>query len=697
MFYPADASQTSAQQLRPPLTYRHRLTTSRIIRTVTWMVRIVILPIAATVGLLYGLLLYLLKDAERLEAQRNRSEPDMKDKAEEDAVEDTISFTTLPRALSTDVELIAANKDGSMVATVGLENEIVLWFSDKQSHASVDATDVLLGSASTSKAASAITALAVNDTGTFCAVGTGAGVIALWAIGNGTIRSLPNLVLQTTSSAIVDLQFLNTFSSGTITPGRIGSLVPPETPATIAASYENGMIAKWDTSSPESPLKILPSRPGLVISSSLLRLPDTDRLIAAFSMGDGMVELSEITSSATLLLCADCRLQAGNPADYVTKVYASCVKSGDTRHLIIGAATQAGVVSLWDGETGECISVLDDVHGQINNLRICPVYCKSCPHCGELPMDSFTVSFSVGHNVVFYRVYMSTDTRRCTCTHNQPQVQPSWNTGRGRRSRSTSFASTSSGLSRSRHSSISENQTPDAQKPAYPISGHGVLKRRGSEKDFRRHLDALPVSFDNEESEMAVGPLDVSPLGGSSLSKLRDLVVVRTADATFERGSWDVVDDRIVGVRRKPRMSTTRGGSGRSHLPQDTHRGLSASALERWEVWTFDPSTTRFHVSPLAALEHRDHDRDRSSTTVTPSTSHTPSRRPSFSSDRSSRARDTIPRLPFTRVSPFVSGYSYCLAGFGNTVGLLSIAPCSDLERTLSMRLASRLTEKDRA
>ncbi|THH21094.1 hypothetical protein EW146_g421 [Bondarzewia mesenterica] len=694
MFYPADSDQDADPQSRPPLTYHYRLTHSRIMRTLTWMFRIVVLPITVTVTLLYGLLLYLLKDAERLEAQRNRAEPDLKEKEEGDAVEDIISFMTLPRALSTDVELIAASKDGSVIATVGLENEIVLWNSEKQSHTSIDATNVLLSSASTSSAASAITALAVNDTGSYCAVGTGAGVVALWAIGNGFVRTLPYLILQSTSSAVVDLQFFNTISSGTVTPSRMGSLVPPEAPVILAASYENGVIAKWNANS-QNPHIIAPSYPGLVISSSLLRLPNTDRLIAAFSMDDGTVHLSELTSLSNLVLCSDCRIQAGNPVDLVARVCASYVESGGTRHLIIGAATQAGVVSLWDGATGECISILDDVYGQINNLRVCPVYCKPCPHCGELPMDSFTVSFSIGHNVVFYRVYMSTEARRCSCTHNQPQVQPSWNTGRGRRSRSTSFASSSNGLgpSRSRHSSISDGQVLDTA--AYPISGHGVLKRRTSEKDFRRHLDTLLVTFDGDESEMAVGPLDIPSSGCTSQSKLKDLIVVRAADTTFERGSWDVVDDRIVGVRRKPRVTGNRGATGRLHLHQDSANGLSALALERWEVWTFDPSTARFQVSPLAALERRALDRDRSSSAEIPVASRASSRRPSSASDRSSGARETVPRLPFTRVSPFVSGYSFCLAGFGNTVGLLSVAPCRDLERTLSMRLASKLSRKE--
>ncbi|KAH8983726.1 hypothetical protein EDB86DRAFT_2966015, partial [Lactarius hatsudake] len=79
--------------------------------------------------------------------------------------------------------------------------------------------------------------------------------------------------------------------------------------------------------------------------------------------------------------------------------------------------------------------------------------------------------------------------------------------------------------------------------------------------------------------------------------------------------------------------------------------GLSAASLERWEAWTFDPAEGRISASPLAALQ--------------PIAS-------GFSA-RSPVARET-PRLPFTRVGPLVSRRTCCLAGFGNTVGLLTPA-----------------------
>jgi hypothetical protein len=44
----------------------------------------------------------------------------------------------------------------------------------------------------------------------------------------------------------------------------------------------------------------------------------------------------------------------------------------------------------------------------------------------------------------------------------------------------------------------------------------------------------------------------------------------------------------------------------------------------------------------------------------------------SSDSRSSASSKDVIPRLPFTRVSPFLITRSHSLAGFGNTVGLFN-------------------------
>jgi hypothetical protein len=147
----------------------------------------------------------------------------------------------------------------------------------------------------------------------------------------------------------------------------------------------------------------------------------------------------------------------------------------------------------------------------------------------------------------------------------------------------------------------------------------------------------------------------------------RSLAISRIATMTCERGGWDVAGPRVVGLRRLSRKPPDTEGNAKSsaaaaafpscfahenasasaHAQRDC--GLSVASLERWEAWTFDLIEARVSASPLAALG--------------------PAASSCFAWTAITR-RET-PRLPFTRVRPLVSGRTYCLAGFGNTVGLL--------------------------
>src|SRR6202021_1354675 len=138
-------------------------------------------------------------------------------------------------------------------------------------------------------------------------------------------------------------------------------------------------------------------------------------------------------------------------------------------------ATEAGVISIWDGSTSECISTLDETFGEVSALRVSPIPCETCHYCGELPFESFSILVSVGHVVLIYKAYIPVQTRRCTCTSSQPRQVMSRDI-RGRRSRSGSHAS----------SVTSSPLIPRAKLPPifytspFPVSGHGVTYRTGS-------------------------------------------------------------------------------------------------------------------------------------------------------------------------------------------------------------------------
>ncbi|KIP10310.1 hypothetical protein PHLGIDRAFT_250270 [Phlebiopsis gigantea 11061_1 CR5-6] len=679
----------------------------RMARPLEWAVRVIVVPTFMTTTLLYGLLLYLLKDAELLQAQRNRKEPDSP--TEDDlvpAVDCSVSFKALPRAFASDVDLIATSKDGNVIATVGLRSEFVLWRRDTQTTFTVDTTDVLLGSGgSTPSASSTITAIALNDRGTCVAVGTAAGVIGLWQVGQNRIQALPHLSAESLPR-VTDVHFAPPSNgNGAFTPRRAsgGRMELEQILGPIYAAYDNGLALKWSPGSCVAPTYIRPSRAVSVVKSMLLRDQPGDRLLVGFALDDGTLELCNLDSTNSLLP-PDCCITAGNPADLVAGVYVSTMELEGARRTIVAAATHAGVVSMWDAQTRECMYILDDAHGPVSGVQLVPVPTRRCSLCRELPPESFLLCFSVPvHGVVCHRAYLSLPTRKCSCPRHQPRLLSSVQ-GRKTRSGSSATYGPSSGTSspihqRSRPASFSTTSAFDASA-LYPVSAHGAQLRRSSDK---RALDAfVPFEADEEgRGSGVVGPQDLAPAATAAAALLtpvqqrssslwENLIVVRTAEVAVERGGWGVAGGFVVGVRRRPRVPMKGSTSGKgvgSSGPASIHsrvetKGLTPATLERWEFWTFNPSELQLYASPLLSL---DEDTRLGATATTAQGMTKPSLVVSDKSNKRQKPADVVPRLHFTRVSPFICSISsssstagpgsrsVCLAGFGNTVGLFDL------------------------
>lgn len=301
---------------------------------------------------------------------------------------------------------------------------------------------------------------------------------------------------------------------------------------------------------------------------------------------------------------------------------------------------------------------------------------KTCVACGEFPPESFSVSFSVGQVVLFYRAYLTLPTRQCSCPHNQPQQLPRALT-LAHRSRSSSVASvvSNSGSTTPRTRTPSGSISTLPIESMFPVSAHGVLSRRVSDKDsLRRNFDSIHHSDSDEADSHPLGPQEAGSSSsfkssGPQSSFWQSLVIVRVADTTFERGRWTVEKNKVIGIRRKPRPPYVRGkmnGEIKVSAKSESTDGLTAASLERWELWTFDPSRIRLQASALADIAPVS-----STESKRPNGDHSPRSNGSLrSQSRRRRSEATIPRLHFTRVSSFVCNGHLCVAGFGNTVGV---------------------------
>ncbi|KAH6918973.1 sterol-sensing domain of SREBP cleavage-activation-domain-containing protein [Coprinopsis sp. MPI-PUGE-AT-0042] len=625
--------------------FHHR--TRRTISSLIWATKIMLLPIGITITLLYSLLLSLLKDTELLETQRHSAPTEVTE--DEKSLQAQAHFATLPRAIASDIELAASSKDGKVVVSVGLHNEIVVWNSESGTYVSIDAGDALLSGPSTSGSTSLLTSLTVDDTGSLIAIGTNTGIITVWVLVGGRTTALPVLALNDTCAAVTELHFISTLPT---TPSERKLSIPPPSFPVILATYANGAAVRWSVERTPTVTRFAPSREAAIVSSSLLRVSTDNSVLIAFCLDDGTIDLHE-TGDYTPVFLNDYCIQPGTAFDPVSKLHACRAELNGSVRPIIAAATERGTVTLWDGLTGECISVLDELQGSVNLLRIVPVPNNTCHFCGHPPPESVSVAYSVDHVVRFFNLCINDQLRRCSCSQSQVRRMPVKEVG-GRRSRSSSAASSRIGsplIPRARLATAFEASD-------FPVSGHGVHSRRASEKEGRRSLEqvqlTVPFPSENADSPLASGMGTPQPW--------QNMVVVQVGDVTCERGGWDVSLSKFVGIRRRARSQGTSKGGTMVPVSLTPTQGLTKATLERWELWTFDPAFSRLRLSKLSDLSLKPTQNPRRIS----SSSASGSPPPSPSGD--------IARLPFTRVSPLSISSSHALAGFGNTVGVFDFS-----------------------
>ena len=620
-----------------------------------WLLKIVILPIGTTTGCLYLLLVYLLKDADLLEAQRNRPEAGSSDPASPSVlpVDVNVKFTTLPRAFATDVEFIAANHDASVIAIVSTEDDLVVW---KERYHNVDISDTLSFGPNGSNAQSCITSVAIDLSGRYCAIGTGTGVVATWRLTRSGAPADARPSIVSLSSRITDVTFASTGRDQVVGTPDVFS---PDGRAqldggdSVVVACDTGSVVHFNIWDVPVIRPIHPSHTSDVFQSQIVRMSNHDRIYVAFTYHDGAVELY---SRCGATWGSTCILNVGSLVDPVTKLCVDLINVDESSCLVLGTATRRGAVALWDAVKRECIFLMDDTYGELARMSISTRLSQLCQQCGERSPDGLTMTFSVGHTVFVHRASISSMSKRCTCpVGRKPFKRDSF----GRRSRSESMSSvTSSPPSRMRPPS---GPTSVADMPAFPVSGHGVHSRRaGSEKDTGRRVSETLSTINSQQEESDFLPFVRSTPSRGPLSPTvspdspwRSLVMDQLIDINCERGNWDLIDGQLIGLRRRFRLSQNGEKAlslSSTTLPVPAGKGeLTPSVLDRWELWTFDPTKlyADVRVSSLLLLTSR---------------------------PNSSAVSNPYPRLPFTRISPLIVRSSACVAGFGNTTGKLEFS-----------------------
>jgi WD40 repeat protein len=552
--------------------------------------KIILAPIALTTGLLYLLLRYLLKNAELLEAQRHKGEADSASPAVPLAeVEDGVTFSTLFRALSSDVELVDASLDGEVIVCASLNSEVVVWFGKAGDYHSTLDGSVVLTHSENCVGTDQVTSIAVDPEGQYCAVGSDDGAVGLFCLEKD---NTPSNVIQPTSifrrggHPVSSLFFVERGSLLFVSPGT------PTT--TIVAAYENGDAVEWDFHN-SAISEIQSSHPR---SDSKPFFPSQIRgrnssFRVAFALEDGSLEVMGrgvgANSWATM-----CILPAGTFQDPVCAVHMERLAIDKDTCDILVTGTYNGKVAFWDGSKGDRIGYLDDVRGPIDRLLLASIPPRPCPQCSEPSVDSFTCAISSGDLVHIYRGSIPFQPNRCSCLSSQLVAPSSSDNFRSKSGSMASSGNSSPVRTRIKLPTVGGPPT-NPSAPPYTVSPHSRrssgVERTDREPNGRARQPSVNIGKDVDTAILEPMSLSqsASPFGESPpKSSWSNFRLKKIAGIACDRGDWDLRNHLVVGIRRRAKSLSPKGGGVRPNSIPRTR--LTPSVLDRWEFWTFDPS-----------------------------------------------------------------------------------------------------------
>lgn len=400
---PADLRKLSVKTSRLPLPR---------LRPLLYLLKVLVLPQAVTAGLLYILLLYLLKDADLLDAQRNRL-----GRGEVAPDEDMDSSTGLPSITSrgrsqlaanlgvhmlpcshaADLDLIASSKDGALVMSVGIDNTLCLWrFTDD---GSVSGTRETL-SAEGLRTSDPVVAALVGSDGRDLAVCTVSGTVQRWTISEeGAVVAPPatNIPVQ---ARIVGFTFDDSSTTSFDDPFMARPVSPATSPTapTLLVACGNGEVFAVDATGVVS--TIIPALNSSTCKAFFLAAnPGADVSLNIVVATAERVDCFRKTSAGWTSYGIQATLDA---SDRITS--ADRLVIGDAATTFLALGHRSGFVEIFDSE-GSLLVTTDVVGEPIRSVRLSSPASSKCLGCAATLNEGLFVISSTASHVYVDRVH----------------------------------------------------------------------------------------------------------------------------------------------------------------------------------------------------------------------------------------------------------------------------------------------------
>ncbi|WVN85733.1 uncharacterized protein L203_100884 [Cryptococcus depauperatus CBS 7841] len=534
------------------------------------IVKIVVFPQAVTAGALYFLLLYLLKDSDLLDAQRNRlGRMDDLQGDEQDflgpvknlnAISNNLCAYMLPCSHEADVDFVSSNSEGKVAVSVAIDNTVCLWrFGDSYETGTREPLRTALDRED------AIVAVTVSEDGRHIAVCAESGAIQLWEVPEEG-AAVPQPIRKAKHTAKIYGMAFDEDETQADDPFTINNSEKASAhSATLLVACGDGSVI---TVSEHASLKAIPSLEVTNHATSCVKfIRDTHGALAVVVAGQHEVEMWRKEGSRW----------ENRPfkAKRFDKDRITALSSMNT-HLpgVFAVGHRSGSVTLFDESYGELSMVpLSTSIGGIRKIEIARPPSMKCTGCGLQSVAGYIVISSTTSLVSLDRIAPCT-TSFCRCTR---QVSLSEDVSliahrneSPARDKPNTLTIPPSNI-RSRHASGSSPLKPPSlflpvSNGDFPLSSHGGSRRLSNihTKDDDSAFKPLPSSFGR------TSPFTLSSNIPTSLNT--ELEVTSLGGITVQGATgdgWAIIDDdMLIGIRK-----------GRDGIDDD-----------QWQIWCVDLS-----------------------------------------------------------------------------------------------------------